>query len=314
MPQDERSSENCLHCEINDVLQERVAEQEKVNVSAFTAHLEEESTWYYVIDCSRCKAVVPFKHAPEGEPIVRFPAMNVRCLHCRTDHTYAADLISRRKASSPAVIFDGDRPSSDEGDGVDREASRDRKDDRGEGDSALRVILDGEIVPISSSLRRNKILNVAVSGKTAAIFILSSCFFAAGWVLQLALDILYPGPLAVLNELRLSGHAGLLGSAFFLAVLPGLAFFLFGIGSLLVESFAFKARLKDVAFRFDSYIVSLARHATSTVALFLTETWQRKFSTQEPPGASGALRIELGREEPHGRKRAGRSGDLEPMS
>jgi hypothetical protein len=280
VPQDERSSENCLHRQINDVLQQGVAEQEKVNVSAFAAHLEEDSTWFYVIDCLTCKAVVPFKHAPEDEPIVPFPAMNVRCFHCHTDHTYAADLISRRRAAAPVVMFEGDRPSSDEGDG-DREASPDRKDDCGEGGSGVRVILDRAIIPISSSLRRNNILNVAVSEKTATIFFLSSCFFAAGWVSQLVSYILYPPPVAVLNELCLSGQTGLLGPAFFRTVLPGLALFLFGIGSLLVESFAFKRRsMGNGFFRSASYIVSLARHATGTAALFLTETWRRKFSTR----------------------------------
>ena len=33
-----------------------------------------------------------------------FPAMNVRCFQCHTHHTYAADLISHRKAAAPCGI------------------------------------------------------------------------------------------------------------------------------------------------------------------------------------------------------------------
>ena len=77
--QDERSSETCLHCEINDVVQKDVAAQEQADPVALAATLEEAGTWYYVVDCATCKAVVPFKYAPEGEPIVCFPTMNVRC-------------------------------------------------------------------------------------------------------------------------------------------------------------------------------------------------------------------------------------------
>ena len=47
-----------------------------------TANLEEAGTWYYVVDCAICKAVVPFKHAHEDDQIVRFPTMRVRCFHC----------------------------------------------------------------------------------------------------------------------------------------------------------------------------------------------------------------------------------------
>jgi hypothetical protein len=82
-------------------------------------------------------------------------------------------------------------------------------------------------------------LIVAAGGKRAAVFFLSSCFFAAGWVWQLALDIFYPARLAVLNELRLSDPAMLLESAFFGTALFGLVLFIFGIGSFFVEAFSF---------------------------------------------------------------------------
>ena len=105
------------------------------------------------------------------------------------------------------------------------------------------MILNREIDPISFSLRCYNMLVVAVRGKRATIFFLSSCFFAAGWVLQLALDIFYPPRLAVLNELRLSDPAMLPESAFFGTALFGLVLFIFGIGSLFVEAFGLKRRL-----------------------------------------------------------------------
>jgi hypothetical protein len=115
---------------------------------------------------------------------------------------------------------------------------------------------------------------------------LSSCFFAAGWIWQLALGIFYSPRLAVLNELRLSDPAMLLGSAFFGTVLFDLVLFIFGIGSFFVEAFGFKRRLTKRGFgRIDSRIANLAVHAANTVALFLIETWQRKFPTRELPGA-----------------------------
>jgi hypothetical protein len=129
-------------------------------------------------------------------------------------------------------------------------------------------------------------LIVAVSGKRATIFFLSSCLFAAGWVSQLALDIFYPAQLAVPNELRLSDPAMLLKIAFFGTVLFGLVLFIIGISSFFVEAFGFKRRLTKRGFvRIDSLIANLAVHAASTVALFLIETWQRIFPTRELPGA-----------------------------
>jgi hypothetical protein len=125
---------------------------------SMSENLEEAGTWYYVVDCATCKTPVPFKYAPEGEPIVCFPTMTVRCFQCHTHQTYAPDLISRRKAAPPRGIFNGDRQPSRVNDGN---------------------ISDRKIAPISASLRCNNILNVAVRGKRATIFFFSSCFFAA---------------------------------------------------------------------------------------------------------------------------------------
>jgi hypothetical protein len=107
------------------------------------------------------------------------------------------------------------------------------------------VILDREIDPLSSSLRRDNIVTAAVSGKRTTIFFLSSCFLAAGWLSQLALDIFYPVPLAVLNELRSSGPAMLLGTAYFGTVLLGLGLFIFGMGSFLIEACGFKRKVDE---------------------------------------------------------------------
>src|ERR1700683_4711272 len=102
VPDDETSSESCPHCEIHDLVQEQVEGQEKFDLVALAPNLEEAGTWYYVVNCTTCKAVIPFKHAPEDEEILSFPTMRVRCLHCHTDHTYAPDLISHRKAAAPS--------------------------------------------------------------------------------------------------------------------------------------------------------------------------------------------------------------------
>ena len=286
--QDERSSETCLHCEINDVVQKDVAGQGQADRVALAATLEEAGAWYYVVDCATCKAVVPFKYAPEGEPIVCFPTMNVRCFQCHTDHTYAADLISHRKAAAPCGISKRDRPPSHASNG-DREASRDRQGDLGAGDSGGRVIIERNIDPISASSQCTDVLNVVVSGRRATIFFLSSCFFAAGWVLHVALDIFYPA----LLELRSSGPAMLLGIAFFGTVLLGLALFVYGSGSYFVEAFGFQRRLiKRGRAGIDSRIVNLPVRAASTVALFLTETWHRRFPTRELPRALAGLALQ----------------------
>jgi hypothetical protein len=151
------------------------------------------------------------------------------------------------------------------------------------------VIIDRNIDPISASLRCNNILNVAVSGKRATIFFLSSCFFAAGWVSHVALDIFYPA----LLELRSSGPAMLLETAFLGTVLLGLALFVYGSGSYFVEAFGFERRLIKRGFaRIDSRIANLAVRAASTVALFLTETWHRKFPTRELPRALAGLALQ----------------------
>jgi hypothetical protein len=39
--QDERSSESCLHCEINDLVQEHVEEQETVDIADFAPRMAE---------------------------------------------------------------------------------------------------------------------------------------------------------------------------------------------------------------------------------------------------------------------------------
>jgi hypothetical protein len=57
MPDDERSSES-LHCEINGLVQEHVEDQEKSDLVALSENLEEAKTWYYVVDCTTCKAVI----------------------------------------------------------------------------------------------------------------------------------------------------------------------------------------------------------------------------------------------------------------
>jgi hypothetical protein len=265
IPQDESSSESCPHCEINELVREHIEGQEKVGIADLAANLEEAGTWYYVVDCATCKAVIPFKHAPEGEPILSFPTMRVRCFQCHTNHTYAADLVSHRKAAAPRGIFKRDRgqllseplshrphqpviPPSQTCDG-DQEASRDRQEDRGE-DSGGRATLECEIAPVSSSLSRDDVVIAAVSGKRATIFFLSSCFFTAGWVSQLALYIFY-------NESRSSGPAMLLGTAYLGTVLLGLVLFMFGAGSFFVDRNIDKFVLKP----FRSRLTALRRTA-----------------------------------------------------
>jgi hypothetical protein len=111
------------------------------------------------------------------------------------------------------------------------------------------VVLEREIDPLGSSLRRDNIVIAAVSGKRARIFFLSSCFFVAGWVSQLALDIFYPVPLAVLNELRSSGPAMLLETAYFGTVSLSLVLFIFGMGSFFVEACGFKRKIDEFVLR-----------------------------------------------------------------
>jgi hypothetical protein len=41
VPQDDRSSDSCLHCEINDLVQEHIEGQEKVDIVGLTANMAE---------------------------------------------------------------------------------------------------------------------------------------------------------------------------------------------------------------------------------------------------------------------------------
>jgi hypothetical protein len=146
--QDESSSDSCLHGEINERVQVHVEGQEKANIADLAANVEQAGTWYYVVDCATCRAVIPFKHAPEDEPILRFPTMTVRCFQCHMDHTYAADLVSRRKTAAPPEIFKRDRsPYACDGN---REASCDQQKGCGVGDTGERVILECESDLVSS--------------------------------------------------------------------------------------------------------------------------------------------------------------------
>jgi hypothetical protein len=67
---------------------------------------DEAGRWYYFVDCASCNEPIPFKQepSPEDNPIVRVPTMKVRCPHCRKDHTYAGDLISRSQVSQEARL------------------------------------------------------------------------------------------------------------------------------------------------------------------------------------------------------------------
>jgi hypothetical protein len=281
----EQSSESCLHCESNDLAQEHIDGQENIDV----AELEDAGTWYYVVDCATCKAVIPFKYAREDEPILRFPTMMVRCFCCRADHTYAPDLISRRKTAAPRWNFNGHQQPSHPSDGS-QEAARNRQEDRSEGDSGVHVIIDRAIHhPVSSSSQRDNILNVAVSGRRPTIFFLSSCFFAAGWASHLALDLLCPAAF----ERDSSGLAMLPGIAFFGPALLGLVLFIFAIGSSFVEVFGFERRQINRGFaRTASLIPSLVVHATSTLKLFLSKMRHRKFPTREVPGVLGGRALQ----------------------
>jgi hypothetical protein len=256
---DEGSPESCLDCEVKELVQEHVEGQEKADTAELPANLEEAGTSYYVVDCATCAAVIPFKYAPEDEPILRFPTMRVRCFQCHTDHTYAADLVSHRKTAAPREIFKSDRaPCASVND---RKASPDRQEDRGAGGSKGRLVLECEIDPVSSSLQRDNIVIAAASRHRATLFFLSSCFFAAGWVSQLALDVFYPVQLAVSYELRSSGPAVLLGGAYFCTVLLGLVLFAFGTGNLLVEACGFKHNV-------DSFVLgTFSRLAAGRIAV-----------------------------------------------
>ena len=149
------------------------------------------------------------------------------------------------------------------------------------------MVVDRKINSIRALAWCNSVLNVALGGKRPMIFFLSSCFFAAGWVSQLALGFFYPGPL------ESSGPVMLMGTALFGSVMLGLILFMFGIGSLFIEEFDFKRALVTRGFaRINFRTANLAVHAANTVAVFLTETCRRKLATRELPGPSSpTLRV-----------------------
>jgi hypothetical protein len=242
-----RQAEPSERCKVSERVLGPNEASEKLTVADLNSESEEVGTWYYVVDCAKCKALIPFKHAPEGEPVLRFPKMNVRCFQCRTAYTYSADLVSRRKAEAPGKISGRDR-LPDARDSAD-ETSSYQQEDRNVRDSGGRDIVECQINLDSSPLRRDDIAVEAVSAKRAAIFFLSSCFFAAGWVFQLLLNTLYPVTLAVHSGRRLYGPAVLLETIFFGTVLFGLALFLVGTSSLLVDRYGRKRDFlrKDVS-------------------------------------------------------------------
>jgi hypothetical protein len=246
---DQGSLESCLGCEVKEL----VREQEKADTAELPANLEEAGTWYYVVDCATCAAVIPFKYAPEDEPILRFPTMRVRCFECHTHHTYAADLVSHRKTAAPRKSSRSDQaPCASDSD---RETSPERQEDCGVGGSRVHGVLECEIDPVSSSLKRDNTLVSTASGQTATLFFLSSCFFVVGWVGQIALDILYPVQLAVPNELRSSGPAMLMNIAYVGAIVFGLALFVFGMGNFIAKACGSKHNVDTFVLRTFSRLV-----------------------------------------------------------
>jgi hypothetical protein len=117
------------------------------------------------------------------------------------------------------------------------------------GGSKGRLVLECEIDPVSCSLQRDNVVIAATSRYRATLFFLSSCFFAVGWVSQLALDIFYSVPLAVLGELRSTGPAVLLSIGYFGTVLFGLVLLIFGTGSYFVEVGGFKRNFDTFVLR-----------------------------------------------------------------
>jgi hypothetical protein len=61
---DESSSASCLHGEINERVQEHIEGQEKANIADLAANVEQAGTWYYVVDCATCRAVIPSSTRP----------------------------------------------------------------------------------------------------------------------------------------------------------------------------------------------------------------------------------------------------------
>jgi hypothetical protein len=232
VPQTETSPKSSLHLEISERALELNERQEKVDIGGLVPNSEEGGTWYYVVDCATCKAAIPFKHAPEGEPILRFPTMRVRCFQCRAVHAYGADLVSHRKAVAPRGISKSDQPDAtfDKA----QEASWRQPGDRSDGDPVGREIVECKIEP--DSLHRANGVIVALGGKRGTIFFLSSCLFAIGLTFQLALIMFYPVPNSVFNDAHSYGTAALLDGAYFGAILCGLALFIFGAGIFIVDS------------------------------------------------------------------------------
>jgi hypothetical protein len=228
---DEGSSQSRLNREINELVQKQVEGQERVDTADPASNPEDAGTWYYVVDCAICEAVIPFKHAPEGEPVLRFPTMGVRCFQCRTVHTYAADLVSHRKAVAPPAIFD--RGSND----ARGEIFLDRQENHSVAGSSGCAIVECKIETNTLPSRRDDIAIAAVSvKKRTMIFFLSSCFFAAAWIVQLVLNILHPVSLAAFNEAHSYGPAVLLENAYRGVIYCGLTLFIFGMGVFLVDT------------------------------------------------------------------------------
>ena len=280
VPQDECSSDGGLHCAIDERVVELNQVHREVVIADPVPNSEEAGSWYYVVDCATCKAVIPFKHAPEGEPILRFPTMAVRCFQCRTVHTYAADLVSHRKAVAPPEIFKG-------GPTVARcDTSQHRHEDHSVADSSGCAIVECKIEPDTFSLRRDNIAIDAVSGKkSTVIFFLSSCFFAAAWIVQLALNILHPVSLAAFNEAHSYGPAVLLESAYRGAIFSGLTLFIFGMVSFLFRAYGLKRTVlgNDVLALITSnaFMRSLTTQITASVA-FLARQARRTFRSWSP--------------------------------
>jgi hypothetical protein len=267
MPQIESSPESSLHLEMSGPAVEPNAAQGKVEVGDLVPNSEEGGTWYYVVDCAACKATIPFKHAPEGEPILRFPTMRVRCFQCRAVLAYAADLVSHRKAVAPRGIPKRDQP--DDAHDKAQEASWHRQEDRSDGYTVGRGVVECKIEPAPSSLlQRANGMIAAVSGKGGTIFFLASSLFAIGLNCQLALNIFYPVPNAVVNQAHSYSLARLLDSGYFGAILCGLAFFIFGIGCFIADSYGFQRnvfRKKVVALvTGDAFKQSLMRRINSS--------------------------------------------------
>ena len=222
-----------MHCAIDERVVEHNQVRREVVIADPAPNSEEAGSWYYVVDCATCKAVIPFKHAPEGEPILRFPTMGVRCFQCRTVHTYAADLVSHRKAVAPPEIFKV-------GPTIARDAIRDafqyRQEDHSVAHSARRGIVECKIELDTSSARRADVVIEVFSGKRAMVFFSSSCFFATACIVQVALDVFHP--LAVFDEAHPFGPTMLLDGAYFGAILCGLILFISGMGGFIVDTYS----------------------------------------------------------------------------